>query len=155
MTAVLFTPGGRVATAVSGGDVPPTHSAVIDTSAFDGNTAASELTDPFLRSFGEGGALANSVYPVTVSRSSFVGNTAFVGGAILSRSPLTLTTSDLEHNTALSSESAGGLATYDIARVGATALRYNTPLNCGRGALGSIVDLGGNVEVPGNSCGFS
>jgi len=153
--AVLFTPGQRVADAISRGDDTPAHSAVIDASAFAGNTAASELSDPIHPSFGIGGALANSFYPVTVSRSAFFGNTAFSGGAIWSRSPLRLIASNLEHNTALGLGAAGGLAAVDIARVRGTTLRYNTPVSCNRGTDGRIVDLGGNIEVPGNSCGFS
>gem|GEM_PF-5440891 len=153
---VLFTPGERVTDAISRGQVPPPpHSAVIDASAFKANTAASDLNDPIHLSFGIGGALATSFYPVTVSRTSFFANTAFIGGAIWSASPLKLVASDLERNTALSTEGAGGLEAVGTARVRGTTLRDNTPVNCDRGGHGMIVDLGGNVEVPGNSCGFS
>jgi hypothetical protein len=103
--------------------------------------------------------------PSTIARSTFVANSANIGGTIVTFSPLSVTDSLIAKNF---TTSLSGLLSPDEQRAGGV-LAVAAPVTFTRSRLmgnrggdgschtessGTIIDGGGNTEQPGHSCGF-
>jgi predicted outer membrane repeat protein len=142
------------------------RSLTVTNSVFDSNVAHDFPLPPPYGSFsGRGGAIvAGSFYPpeastnvdpVTISGSSFTSNIASVGSAIFTSEPLDLAQSRVISNLVTNSGRNGALWLIDTtATVRETEVLRNKGGGCNT-VMATIVDQGGNVERPGNSCGFN
>jgi len=127
----------------------------VSNSAFGSNVAHDwPLPPPFGSIPGRGGGIAagsfsppevsTNIDPVTILGSTFTSNIARAGSAIGSSEPLYLSGSKL----------AFLLLINTTAEVGETKVVNNVGSGCAT-FQATIVDKGGNVEKPGNTCGFS
>src|SRR5262249_23930762 len=103
-----------------------------------------------------GGAIDNAADPLTVTNSTFFGNSADVGGAIFNPvSPLTVTNSTFSGNSA----TIGGRAIFNensgtLTMTNSILANSTSGGNCGVSGGATITDGGHNID-DGTTCGFT
>jgi len=148
LTLTNSTVSGNTAEGGNGGGIGNTGLLTLTNSTVSDNAAA-----------GDGGGVYNGgLHPLTLTNSTVSGNAADVGGGIWNAATLTLTNSTVSGNTA---DRGSGLVLDRLPVVWGDSRPPSQSLtntlvdnDCVSHAIGETLSGGGNIESPGDTCGF-